>query len=96
MGRLITGTRILHRTLPPTVNADLSPPQNQAAELICVRRAIAQRNPTISRAIAVVTTTLGLPVATSRRYRAQSLTCAFQRCRGRPAEVPRAGRAACG
>ena len=28
--------------------------------------------------MAVVTTTLGLPAAASRRYRAQSLTCAFQ------------------
>jgi hypothetical protein len=67
MGRLITGTRILHRALPPTVDADLLPTQNQAAEPICVWRAIAQRNPAISRAIAVVTTTLGLPVAASRR-----------------------------
>lgn len=33
----------------------------------CVNRAIAQMKPTISRAIAVVTMTLDLPVAASRR-----------------------------
>jgi hypothetical protein len=33
----------------------------------CAMRAIAQMKPTISRAIAVVTTTFGLPIATSRR-----------------------------
>ena len=38
----------------------------------CATRAIAQMKPTISRAIAVVTTTFGLPVAARRRY------CAFQ------------------
>jgi hypothetical protein len=42
-----------------------------------VMRAIAQMKPTISRAIAVVTTTLGLPAAARRRYRAHSRTCAF-------------------
>src|SRR3979409_2287725 len=36
----------------------------------CARRAIAHMKPTISRAIAVVTTTFGLPVAAMRRYRA--------------------------
>ena len=41
-------------------------------------RAIAQMKPTISRAIAVVTTTFGLPVAARRRYRAHNRTCAFQ------------------
>ena len=40
--------------------------------------AIAQMKPTISRAIAVVTTTFGLPDAAKRRYLAQSRTCAFQ------------------
>jgi hypothetical protein len=33
--------------------------------------------PTISRAIAVVTTTFGLPAAASRRYRAHNPTWAF-------------------
>ena len=41
-------------------------------------QAIAQMKPTISRAIAVVTTTFGLPVAARRRYRAHNRTCAFQ------------------
>jgi len=67
MSRLITGARILHRAPPPTVDADLFADANQAVEPIRVWRAIAQRNPTISRAIAVVTTTLALPVAASRR-----------------------------
>ena len=40
-------------------------------------RAIAQMKPIISRAIAVVTITFGLPLATRRRYRAQRRTCAF-------------------
>ena len=40
-------------------------------------RAIAQMKPTISRAIAVVITTFGLPAAARRRYRAHSRTCAF-------------------
>jgi hypothetical protein len=40
-------------------------------------RAIAQMKPTISRAIAVVTRTFGLPDAANRRYRAHSRTCAF-------------------
>ena len=40
--------------------------------------AMAQMKPTISRAIAVVTTTFGLPAAERRRYRAQSRSCAFQ------------------
>ena len=40
-------------------------------------RAIAQIKPTISRAIAVVTTTFGLPDAANRRYRAHSRTWAF-------------------
>src|SRR4029078_5714269 len=44
----------------------------------CATRAIAQMKPTISRAIAVVTTTFGLPIATRRRYRAHNRTCAFQ------------------
>ena len=44
----------------------------------CARRAIAQMKPTISRAIAVVTTTFGLPVAARRRYRAHKRSCAFQ------------------
>ena len=44
----------------------------------CARRAIAQMKPTISRAIAVVTTTFGLPVAARRRYRAPKRSCAFQ------------------
>jgi hypothetical protein len=35
-------------------------------------RAIAQIKPTISRAITVVTTTLGLPAASKRQYRAYS------------------------
>ena len=41
-------------------------------------RAIAQINPTISRAIMVVTTTFGLPAAAKRRYRAHNRSCAFQ------------------
>lgn len=44
----------------------------------CAMRAIAQMKPTISRAIAVVTTTFGLPIAARRRYRAHNRTCAFQ------------------
>jgi len=40
-------------------------------------QAIAQMKPTISRAIAVVTTTFGLPDAARRRYRAHRRTCAF-------------------
>ena len=43
----------------------------------CTWRAMAQMKPIISRAIAVVTTTLGLPLATRRRYRPQRRTCAF-------------------
>jgi hypothetical protein len=40
-------------------------------------RAIAQMKPTISRAIAVVTTTFGLPAAAKRRFRAYSRICAL-------------------
>src|SRR5271168_3232 len=44
----------------------------------CAMRAIAQIKPTISRAMAVVTTTFSLPEAVRRRYLAHSRTCAFQ------------------
>ena len=44
----------------------------------CATRAIAQVKPTSSRAIAVVTTTFGLPIAARRRYRAHNRACAFQ------------------
>src|ERR1700722_7186191 len=40
----------------------------------CATRAIAQMKPTISRAIAMVTTTFGLPIAARRRYRAHNRT----------------------
>ena len=39
----------------------------QIIALTCTSRAMAHRKPTISRAIAVVTTTFGLPAAISRR-----------------------------
>jgi len=41
-------------------------------------QAIAQMKPTTSRAIAVVTTTFGLPAAVSRRWREHSRSWAFQ------------------
>src|SRR4029077_19430679 len=43
----------------------------------CAMRAVAQMKPTISRAIAVVTTTFGLPPAARRRYRAHNRAWAF-------------------
>ena len=85
--RLITGTRVPHRG-PASGNVHLEffdlffslvqfrqPGQMGSG---CAMRAIAQMKPTISRAIAVVTTTFGLPIAERRRYRAHNRTCAFQ------------------
>ena len=84
--RLITGTRVPHRG-PASSNVHLGffdllslvqfrrPGQMSSG---CATRAIAQMKPTISRAIAVVTTTFGLPIAARRRYRAHNRTCAFQ------------------
>jgi hypothetical protein len=55
-----------------------------------------QMKPAISRAIAVVTTTFGLPVAAKRRYRAQKRSCAFQAMSRTAAAAPRGGREAYG
>ena len=76
--RRIPGAWAPHRALPPALDAGLFAELDQAAALACACLAMAQRKPTISRAIAVVTTTFAFPVAASRLYRAQSLTCAFQ------------------
>ena len=48
------------------------------ANLGSTMRAIAQMKPASSRAIATTTLGVGLPAATSLRYRAESRTCAFQ------------------
>lgn len=49
---------------------------------------LVHRMPTISRAIAVVTTTSGLPVAARRRYRAHKRSCAFQAISRKPRHRP--------
>ena len=67
MSRLITGTGILHRALPPTVDADLFTDAKLGGgtdlRLACNRPEKSRH----LRAIAVVTMTLGLPVAANRQ-----------------------------
>lgn len=85
--RLITGTRVPHRG-PVSSSAHSgffcgllfasSVQQPDQTRSGWVARAIAQMKPTISRAMAVVTTTFGLPAAVRRRYLAHRRTCAFQ------------------
>jgi hypothetical protein len=76
--RLITGDEgsppgpVAHQALRYKVRAIRSPSlacesDYPIAGFGCTIRAIAQMKPTISRAIAVITTTLGLPAAARRR-----------------------------
>src|SRR6516162_3510802 len=87
LGRLITGLEgspprsCLRRHAPLDLLAStpfsfVSGWPDQAGSGGCAIWAIAQMKPTISRAMAVVTTTFGLPAA-RRRYLAHSRICAF-------------------
>src|SRR5277367_1456006 len=97
MGRLITGTRILHRALSPTVDVDLFTDANSDGgtdlRLVCDRPEKSHHLPRDRGRH----DDLGLAcrheptIAGNRAGPALS-----RRSRGQSVEVPRAGRAACG